>query len=283
MKRILTFFVLILFLGCNTEKIQKLEKQVSELDSLNASQSQYVEDITLMIGDVYDNLETIRQKQGILSKVSHDVETGQVTKDPKTIINSINDGFTQINTVLDQNQKKIEELEKRLRSYRINNKGLNKLVKQLKETIVIREQEIDSLRTVISSLNITIEGLEVQVAEQTVKIEKQTQKLNTAHYIIATEDSLYSYGIAHRRGGFIGIGRKLILKKDFTLEKFKTVDISKFNSLEIPRSDGDFEILTSHASNSFGIKSGDKKSQMTIKNADQFWVKSKVLIVVIDD
>lgn len=282
MKRLLPFLALIFFFGCNTEKVEKLETQVKELDSLNAQQTQYVEDVTLMINDVYDNLETIRQKQGILSKVSHDVETGQVKKDAKSIINSINDGFTQINTVLDENQKKIDELEKKIRASRINNKGLNKLVAQLKKTIVKREMEIDSLKTVISGLNITIEGLETRVAEQTVKIVEQTEKLNTAHYIIAPEDSLFAYGIAHRRGGFVGIGRKLILKKDFTLKKFTKVDISKFNELNIPRAKDDFEILTSHASNSYQLKSSDKATKLTITNPDQFWVKSKVLVIVED-
>ncbi len=283
MKRLIPFIALIFFFGCNAEKVEQLENKVQELDSLNANQTQYVEDVTLMIGDIYDNLETLRQKQGILSKVSHDVETGQVNKDAKTIIKSINDGFEQINTVLNENQKKIDELEKRLRSYRVNNKGLNKLVAQLKQTIVLREKEIDSLRTVITNQNITIEGLETQVAEQTVKIEEQTQKLNTAHYIIAPEDSLYEYGIAHRRGGFIGIGRKLVLKKDFNLDKFTTVDISKFNDLTIPQAKGDFEILTSHSSDSFSMQNSQKETRLTIKNPEKFWVKSKVLIIVVDN
>ncbi|NTW48281.1 MAG: hypothetical protein HGB19_00835 [Chlorobiales bacterium] len=284
MKRIIAILFVISLFGCNTEKVKELEGRVAELDSLNSTQSRYVEDVSLTISDIQNNLENIREKQGVLSKVSRDVEAGKASKDPKSLAENIKNDIVEIDSYLAENRKKIAELERRAQSYRGEIKGLKKLVSELKATIEQREQEIVQLKTEIASLNLKIEGLETQVAQQTQVIQTQTQEINTAYYIVATEDSLKQKGIAERKGGVIGIGRKLVLKTDFNMNNFSSVDITKATEIKIPQKPDEIEIMTPHDATSYKIEAaGDKGSVLKISNPKGFWTKSKCLVVRIED
>ncbi|NTV45349.1 MAG: hypothetical protein HGB11_02210 [Chlorobiales bacterium] len=285
MKRIVAILFVISLFGCNAEKVKQLEGRVAELDSLNSTQSRYVEDVSSTIGEIQNNLESIREKQGVLSKVSRDVESGKATKkDAKALAESIKNDVAEIDSYLAENRKKISELERRAQSYRGEIKGLKKLVAELKASIEQKEQEIDQLKTEIASLNLKIEGLETQVAQQTQVIQNQAQEINTAYYIVATEDSLKERGIAERRGGIIGIGRKLVLKSDFGMNGFKSVDITKATEIKIPQKSDEVEIMTAHDVSSYKIEpAGENASILKISNPKGFWTKSKCLVVRIED
>lgn len=285
MKRIVAILFVVSLFGCNGEKVKQLEGRVAELDSLNHTQSRYVEDVSSTIGEIQNNLQSIREKQGVISKVSSDVESGKATKkDAKALAENIKNNVAEIDAYLAENRQKIAQLEKRAQSYRGEIKGLKKMVAELKATIEQKELEIEQLKTEIASLNIKIDGLQTQVAQQGQVIQNQTQELNTAYYIVATEDSLKQRGIAERRGGFIGIGRKLVLKSDFNMGGFKAVDITKATEIKIPQKSDEVEIMTAHDINSYKIEpAGENASILKISNPKGFWTKSKCLVVRVED
>jgi len=284
MKRLSIILFILLLAGCNAEKIEKLENRVTSLDSLQNAQRKYIEEVTETITDVHENLEAIRQKQGILSRVSYDVESGKIRRDAKSLAVDLKQNISSIDAYLNDNHKKIEALQARMRASRLNSNGLNKLVETLQLTILKREGEIDSLKGEIVRLVGKIEGLELKVAEQSELIDEQISALNTAFFLLAVEDSLAEKGIAERKGGVIGLGRKLVLKRDFQTNAFEKIDIRRTLSFTVSRPKDDFEILTPHSKNAYQLmEKGGNETIIQVINPKLFWEKTKYLVVWLYD
>ncbi|ACF13684.1 hypothetical protein Ctha_1220 [Chloroherpeton thalassium ATCC 35110] len=291
MKRLIILIFIALLAGCNAEKIEKLEQQVTTLDSIRTSQQKYLEDVTQTITEIHENLEAIRQKQGVLSRVSSDVEAGEVRRDAKSLADYLKENISSIDTYLDDNRQKIDELQAQMRASRTDSKNLNKLIEALRATLSEREHEVDSLKREIVRLVGTIEGLEVRVAEQSQLIDEQSEiletqssALNTAYFILATEDDLTAQGITERKGGVIGLGRKLVLKQDFNTANFEKIDTRKTLSFAIARPKDNFEILSPHASDSYQLmEKGDEETILQVVNPKLFWEKTKYLVIWLYD
>jgi chromosome segregation ATPase len=233
--------------------------------------------------EIEENLATIKQKENILSTNKKGTELSGEAKD------RINEDIQTINKLMDENREKIATLNEQMRKSGHKVASLEKLIKNLNYKLAEKDKELSGLREQLLTLNATIESLHTSMdtltAQSTGKskvITEQTTKLNTAYYAVGTYKELKEKKVLNKEGGFLGLGREEILKKDFNTEYFTQIDITKTTSIVVGNKKA--KLLTTHPSDSYKMNTNDKKvvTDITITNPEKFWKVSKYMVVVID-
>jgi len=209
----------------------------------------------------------------------------EITKERREqILSDIKD----INTVLDQNKKKIATLNDQLKKSGLQITGFKARITELESLMKEREADILALKTVInekdtkiSQLNTNVADMKVTISQKNDTIVNQTTKLNMGHITYGTYNDLNAKGLMSKEGGFLGIGKKKYLIQNFPDSTFTTVDITKLKS--IPVNGKSVKLLTDHPVGSYKVvyEGKDKVTSIEITNSSQFWKVSKYAVVEI--
>jgi DNA repair exonuclease SbcCD ATPase subunit len=292
MKKLLYLFLFspFFFTACNNGgEVEKLKAERDSLEKLSSTKDETINDFIRSFNEVESNLETIKQKEKIISLKAHgDIELDETSKD------KINDDILAIYELMKKNKETIARLEKRLKSSNIKAAEFQKMISRLQEEINSKDEQIESLKNDLTRLNIDIEKLNEDIAElnsdidtlqqvadtQEETIEEQDQKLHTAFYVYGTKKELKEHKIITSEGGFIGIGRMQKLMENFNKDYFKTVDIRKLTS--VPLFAKKAELITSHPASSYFFAGDGKIDSLVIKDQEQFWSVSKYMVVMVN-
>ena len=119
--------------------------------------------------------------------------------------------------------------------------------------------------------------LKGQLKDRENKLDQVKEKLNSAWYIIGTEDELKEKGLVLRNGFFDDNN----MSEDFDKSHFKKVNINDLK--EIILNGKKANIITTHPSESYELMGIKKKvNRLIIKNPEDFWSASKYLIIEIE-
>jgi len=193
-----------------------------------------------------------------------------------------------VNTVLDQNKKKIASLSAQLKNSGVTIKGMQVKIAELEASMKERETEIADLKVVLSKKDFEIGQLNAKMTEQETaitqkdeKISNQTAEINKAYVVYGTYKTLKEKGVISKEGGFLGLGKKEQLHKDFSDSAFTQIDITQTKS--IPVNSKDAKLITSHPTSSYEIvrNKDNKVASIEIKDPEQFWKISKYAVVEI--
>jgi len=76
-----------LLLSCNQQKVSEMESEMAQLKQQNElirqqseSKDEFVEEYTQTLNEVYDNLENIRKREGLISEYSRTMENNEKEK-----------------------------------------------------------------------------------------------------------------------------------------------------------------------------------------------------------
>ncbi|NLJ44223.1 MAG: hypothetical protein GX431_11225 [Bacteroidales bacterium] len=263
----------------NTQLALMEDQRVTFTKELNQRDST-LNDWLASFNDIENNLRMIREKEKLISVNTSDAE---VSKDKR---NQILEDIKSINTLLDDNKKKIAQLNSQLKKSGGQITELKTRIASLEESMKTYETEIAELKTTLANKNFEIGQLNETVValNDTLTIKKetissQTYKLHQAYIVSGTYKDLKEKGLLSKEGGFLGIGRKEAIKEDFSDSLFKEIDITK--TLTIPVNSKDMKLITEHPSGSYEVvKEGDKMvSYIAIKNPEEFWRISKYAVV----
>jgi hypothetical protein len=236
----------------------------------------------LSIDQIEKNLSLIKQKENMVtlnssgSELSGD-KRAQVLADIK-----------DINTLLDENKKKIATLNSIISNSNGTIKGLQARVSTLETTLNQYESNIAELKVTlekkdfqITQLNSNVAVLDSTVAQQGDEIKGQTEKLNQAYLVSGTFKELKEKGIISKEGGFLGMGKKGTLMADVPEKSFTKIDITETKM--IPVHSKAAKLITKHPSNSYAMvpEAGDKIAYIEIKDPEMFWKISKYAVVEI--
>lgn len=292
MKNLLYLFLFspFFFAACtNSSDVEKLKAERDSLEKLSANKDETINDFIRSFNEVESNLETIKQKEKIISlKAYGDIELDQTSKD------KINDDILAIYELMKKNKETIARLENKLKRSNIKASEFQKMIARLQEEINSKDEQIESLKNDLARLNIDMEKLNEEIAvlnsdidtlQQTADaqegvIEEQDQKLHKAYYVYGTKKELKEHQIITSEGGFIGIGRMQKLMENFNKDYFKTVDIRKLSS--VPLFSKKAELITSHPASSYFFAGDGKIDSLVIKNPGEFWSVSKYLVIMVD-
>jgi uncharacterized coiled-coil protein SlyX len=249
--------------------------QLTERDSM-------LNDWLATFDEIEGNIKMIKEKEKIISVNSSNAE---VTKDRR---HKILEDIQNINSLIDENKKKIAQLNTQLKKSGNTISGLQTRIASLEESMKTYENEIAELKTnlvnkdsEIGQLNGQMFALKDTLTIKEEKISTQIGKLHQAFLISGTYKDLKEKGLLSKEGGFIGLGRKESLLEDFSDSLFQKIDITETKT--IPVNSKNAKLVTEHPSGSYElIKENDKQvAYIAIKDPDEFWRISKYAVVEI--
>ncbi len=254
-------------------KVRSFTEMVNTRDSV-------INDWLTTFDQIEKDLSLIKEKENIITIKTSDSEFSKTKKDQ--ILNDIR----YLNTLLENNKKKIALLNSQLKSSGGTIKGLQTRITTLESRLKEYETNIAELKEnlvkkdfEIGELNTKLADLEVTITQKDEKIATQVSQMNEAFLTSGTFRELKNKGIVSKEGGFLGIGRTGTIVKDVNENLFAKVDIRETTT--IPINSRDAKLITKHPSNSYAmIHEGDNKiSRIEIKNPENFWKISRYAVV----
>lgn len=284
-------FIILLFAGIivfslyhheHNKLINLMETQKTSLtDKVNARDSVINEWITIF-DDIEKNIAMIKEKEKLITVNSSNAEISndkrlQVLEDIKTI-----------NTLLEQNKKKIAFLNAQLKKSGGTIKVLQIKISELEASMKQNENEISELKTSLVEKKFEVEQLNTQVAvmQDTIskkdeKISTQTYEMNKAFYTCGTYKELKVKGLLTKEGGFIGLGKTKSLTGNFPDNSFVQIDLTVTKSISLNSKSA--KLISEHPAGSYEfVRDNDKRIiSIEIKDPDLFWKISKYAVVEI--
>ena len=263
-------------------QIAMMEDQKYSFTELLTQRDSTINDWVVTFDQIEKNLQSIKEKEKIIAMNATDRE---FSKDRKQ---QIMEDINYINTLLDQNKKKIASLNDQLKKSGNTIQGLQTKIAELETAMKQSEVDIADLKTALTERNFKIEQLNGKVNDMQVAIEQkdqtistQTAEINKAYVTAGTFKSLKAKGLVSKEGGFLGLGKNKSLKENFPDSLFAQIDITVTKT--IPVNAKSAKLLTEHPTGSYELihEDKDKIAYIEISDPNQFWKISKYAVVEI--
>ena len=276
--------IIILMASCGPDYKIEVEKMMRERDSLMAqydAKDSIINGYLQDINDIQTNLEGLTRQEEILSRTA--ANNPEATLDAKT--KAMND-IEAIRQLLDANQKKLSELQSRIRKNNVKIGELEKVIVSLNTQMANRDSSINVLNEKVLALNGTISTMDGQIAnlnaesaQKTAEINDKVAKMNTAFYTVCTYKDLRDKKVLTKQGGFLGMGKQKSLVPDFNQDVFTKIDVTATKSIAIKGKDA--HLVSSHPNGTYQLKKENNVvTGIEITDPDKFWKASKYLVVV---
>lgn len=282
--RIFVFIFILAMIGCTDqnkitelqETQQKLQMEKDLLEEQSKLKDGYIEEYTKTVNDVYDYLEKIRKREGLLMRYSQELEGDKTVEMREKIMTNL----TSIDTYIANSRKEITRLRNNMSDSEVKYLELEKTIENLSTLINEKEAEIASLRSEISQLTELVAETESKLREKAELAAVQEQRLNTAYYIIGNDSDLREKNIIDKRGGILGLGRTTTLAEDIDNAYFTPADITETDSIRIASEMKAVKIISSHDPDSYHMtEQADNHTVLEIINPESFW-KMKYLVIL---
>jgi predicted nucleic acid-binding Zn-ribbon protein len=277
----------VLVIGCDN-KSEELQQQVGQLQTEKAGLEQTIaerdkqfEEMMHAVNEVYNSLEETRAKEATIVERSEGAE-GAARLTSTDARQSMLQSIRSIGATLQENKKKIANLESRLKTLRGEFASLNKLVENMKQTLVEREQSIAALQTSVQGLEATLAEKTQTLNEKETVIGAQQKQMNTAYYVAGTRAELKEKGIITDEGGFLWglLGSTTVMASGVDQSLFTPIDKTLDQTIHVAGQVD--EILPRRSNDFFALASMDKdNSDLTILTPDKFW-QDQYLVIVLD-
>lgn len=274
---ILTILFGVLWMGSNG-KSKELMKTNTELKEL-------YDNSTATIGEIQSSLESLDQDLSGQLFTKEELP-GTTPEDRRSrIVNSISNMRTQI----ENDKKKISQLEKQLASSKSQLKGVQDIVNKLKASIGDKEKIMDELQKKLGIMNETLETerrtsqVEIQKREQTISekeaaLAQQSKESNKIYYIYGTRKELIAKGIIDRKGGLLGIGKVTTVTRNIDTDKFTEMNLLDSQQITFPATKKGYSVLSNHIATSYKVDKVGEENVLTVTDTNNFR-KQKFLVI----
>lgn len=284
MKKIflISIFFLSLFSSCNKREIERLQLENKRLQSEKVELEVAQNDFFNQLAEIESNLSQITNKSNIISIYE---ENGNIS--PQNSQQKILQEVETIKALIDENKEKLDKLQKELKNSKIKITSLDKLIEQYKERTNELELSISNLisdnkllKTDLLLMECKNKNLKSKNIEKDTVISIQNAIIETAYYVIGSEKELLQNNIITKKGGFLGIGKSIAIKKDFNSKYFDKINTESTKVIETNASK--IDILSLHPSDSYSIDSSNPQNlKIKILNPSLFWDNQKYLVIEI--
>lgn len=285
MNKLLSLIALTLWMitsACNQEEVKQLENEKADLQDETSQKDSTINEMLGAFNEIQANLNQIRAKEeGI------EIKTANYEGNPEDIRLSINEDVSRISELMRKNEAMIENLNKRMKSARIELSEFKKLVNNLNEEVQAKNEQIAELNRLLKNKELTIESLYFTVdslalsnQKKSEEIKEKIDEINEGFYAYGTFDELRDKNVITKEGGFLGLGKSETLKNDFNKEYFSKIDIRKQRSFLIYANKA--ELITPHPEGSYKFYGEDKVDSLVVTNPEEFWGATKYLVILID-
>ncbi len=232
-----------------------------------------IQELVSSFNEIQENLNTIKEKEKIISKVTSD-------GDVKSKEDQIKEDIQSIYDLMAKNKDRIGSLSKKLKNSKLKIDGLEKMIDNMQATLNLKDSEIEELKTKIEGLNVELSNLTTNYKAVENESNQKTEIINTAFYAIGTSKELKEKNVITKEGGIIGLGKTTKLSSDFNKDYFTKINIEKTTSINLGAKK--IKILTTHPSNSYKLIGEKPIEKLEITNTKEFWSASKYLVIILD-
>jgi len=262
---------LVLVSGCDRQ--QKPEKD---------PQQQHLESMMAILTQVQKNLGRIQQKEAVVERLSSDIEK-QDSKDAEQIGKDIYSSIRFIDSTLTASKALIATLEEENRKSQYRVASLDKLTVEMKSAVNDKDNEVKKLKGQIQVLTRELSSLMKTVDVLDDVIQEQGDELYTAYYITGTFNELVSKGVLVKINPLEKFfGNQYRISPDFNVALFRKIDITETRDLFFNKPRQSLKIITPHTTGSYELAGGSSASLLLINNEQEFWKKSRCLVIVIE-
>lgn len=281
-------FISILFSSCvRKSKYVELQTQKAIIDSTYNENREQLEMILAYIDTIASSIDSItHQEVLLLSRTNSD--------GVKFSKKQIEENLDLLESLINRQRNKIYRLDSTIVVLRDSTFRLRSVISYLYDELDKKDAEIAEMRSEIGKknkkirmLSAKVSNLESDMTTLTYKAQEQTELISAQDQLIAEQDSLLFTG-------YYVIGKKKELKQmgilsgnlfsgnkvdisNIDLSIFTKVDIRTFSRLEITGVKS--KIISPMASDSYEYIVEDNNHTLIIKDFQQFWKASKILII----
>jgi hypothetical protein len=275
------FIAMLAIVACNstsTEEVQKI-KSLAQQDSIKAIQANQKDSLITAyltdLNDIQENLDRIKQREKIITMKSPEMNSGDPNNKQAVVAE-----IKELDDWIVANDKKINRLQRNLKSMNAKNSKLESLVEHLTQEVTEKDEEIAQLQGKLGKANDSLRFLTVQLNDSITTIKKQRADialLNTVYYITGTMKELQDKGIINKEGGFIGLGRVGELNPSVDNTAFTKTSQIDFKGVNLH---GKFRrFITTHPVKAYEIITNGKTDSLAINMPASFWSESKYLVI----
>ena len=264
----------------NKEQIERLQQQNDSLKAVNQLKDDNMQLLATTMADVQMNINAIKEREKIISVAVG--ENANPSEQIKADIDAIND-------LLQENKKKVANLQAQLNKSTKKNKELESLISVMQAQIDQQNTEIENLKKMLEEKNIeigflnnaiiklstSVDSLAMEKANTDKELAAATDEIQTAYYIAASKSDLKNKGVITSAGLF---AKKV--SGDYDNSVFTKVNTTEFERLPLnAKKAKNVTILSSHPSSSYSIEEGSDGVVLVIKDQHDFWNASKYLVI----
>lgn len=270
------------FVGCqmdtptggssNAAVDQEMENKIKQLELDNAMKDSMINEALGFFNEIRHNLETISARNEEIRVLSTDPELSSEDKD------WILEEIKHINFLREENAKKVGYLRQELKKNGLKIQELESMIESLVKEIQWKDEQISMLQTELDQLDEDYTRLFDAYQHAALSLDLLTEEMNTAYYAYGTEEELTNNNVLEKKNGFLGIGKKIILKDQFNEDYFTAIDITKVKSVKIEGKD--IRFISPHQPSSYELVENGTSTVIKIKSPAEFWKVSKYLVVI---
>jgi hypothetical protein len=262
--------------------IGQMEEQKTSLTGKVTARDSVISEWILTFDEIEKNIALIKEKEKLITVNS---SNGEISKDKRT---QVLEDIKYINTLLEQNKKKISSLNAQLQKSGGTIKVLQNKISELEASMKQNENEIADLKTTLVNKNFEVEQLNTQmtvlqdtIAKKDEKISTQTYEMNKAFYVCGTYKELKAKGLLTKEGGFIGLGKTKTLTGNVPENSFEQIDLTQTKTISVNSKSA--KLISEHPTGSYEfMRDQDKKiTSLEIRDPAQFWKISKYAVIEI--
>jgi hypothetical protein len=276
-------------------------KKTAQIDELNMQNVDLYETIELRDSLVNQMTATFEQIEENLTFVRNKRE--QMVLKPQEGIENQKEllvaDIKLMNEMLEESSKKIEELDKKLKNSGFEIKSFKNKIIQLNKSIEDQNSNIQQLVAQIEQRDYKILEMGTQlatlqtdiavkedsliskskvIADKSQIIVEKENEINKAFVAVGTHDQLLKNGVLTKEGGFLGIGKNIVIRDDLNQDFFTKLDIRNTN--QFPLNSKKVKLISEHPADSYTlVEENDKIAYLEIEDPDEFWKLTKYVIV----
>jgi len=281
----------IVLLNQSDKQIKNLNLLNTELENTLTDRDSVVNEIISVLDTIENSLNSVNSKRGHLLLDNSETQPSQKEK----VLSDIR----IIDQILEENVRKIEELEKKLKSSGIQlssfkNKiaGLNRTIKQHNkkisefkllinsqtEQLAVASQENNYLQSQVVAYQDSLSSQVEIIQQKEEMIIRQTSKINRGFYASGTFKELFENGVIEKEGGFLGIGKNKILRDNLNEDYFTSVDITENRTILLNAKKINF--ISEHPIDSYKlVEENGFITKLEIEVPEDFWKISHYAVI----
>lgn len=282
MKAFFALFLLASLFACKNptndstqvEDVAGLKSEIEQLRLDNELKDSMINESLTFFNEIQDNLESIGIKRERIQTMSENPEVDTYKKE--WILQEIK----HINYLREENSRKLGQLQEQLKASGLKLAQLENMIERLQQDVAMKDEQILRLKEDLQRKDVEYTKLFDAYQQKQFDLDMTVEDLNAAYYVYGTEKELVANGVIEKKNGFIGIGKKIMMKNDFNQSYFTKMDLRVKKDFVIANEKA--RIISIHPTAAYKLERNGKTNRLIIFDPEDFWKVSRYLIIVVD-